>query len=312
MSQNRQPLVTIIVPSFNQGRFIRETLDSILHQDYRPMEVLVLDGNSSDQTVTVLQSYGDCPELRWWSEPDEGVADAVNKGLQRANGDIIGIQSSDDVYVPGALRRAVEAFCEDSALGLMYGDVEYIDEHSQVLSREVLEPFDLGRYLGRLTYIPQPTAFFRASVAAAVGGWREEVGYAADADFWMRIAVGHKVRKLDGLMGRYRYHEEQRDTQKSRICRDWERAIKDLLAKDALDSRVRPWARMGIHLARYKYFAQSGWRERTWHLYRAALCNPRALTHPAFPKRELLPGREPIWNLLSRVKRRLGFAPRRG
>ena len=94
-------LLSIVVPSYNQGAYIRETLDSIFAQDYRPIEVLVLDGASKDETVEILRSY-DAPELRWWSERDRGVVDAVNKGLARASGEIIGIQSSDDTYLPGA------------------------------------------------------------------------------------------------------------------------------------------------------------------------------------------------------------------
>ena len=105
---NTDSLVTIIVPSFNQGRFIKETLHSILAQDYRPIEVLVIDGASSDLTIEVLESYAGVPELKWWSEPDNGVVDAVNKGLARARGEIVAIQSSDDLYLPGAISAAVE------------------------------------------------------------------------------------------------------------------------------------------------------------------------------------------------------------
>src|SRR4029078_10041925 len=97
---SERPLVSIIVPSFNQGRFIRTTIDSILEQSYRPLEAIVVDGGSNDDTVDVLKSYGDLPELRWTSEPDTGVADAVNKGFARARGEVIGIQSSDDWYAP--------------------------------------------------------------------------------------------------------------------------------------------------------------------------------------------------------------------
>src|SRR5258707_75495 len=82
---------------------------------------------SKDDTVPVLQSFGTRPELKWWSEPDHGVVDAVNKGLARATGDIIGIQSSDDLYLPGALSIAAAELLEDPELVLVYGDVEYID-----------------------------------------------------------------------------------------------------------------------------------------------------------------------------------------
>ena len=215
--QTDQPLVSVIVPSFNQGRFIRETIDSILAQDYRPLEILVIDGASTDNTIDVLQSYGSVPELKWWSEPDEGVTDAVNKGLARAQGEILAIQSSDDLYLPGAIKAAVDAMIADEKLALVYGDVEYIDEHSQVIGRDHLTPFDLKRYLGRFSYIPQPSTFFRRTAATEVGGWRKEVSYAADADYWLRIAAREKVRKLDRLSARYRYHADQRDAQRTQI-----------------------------------------------------------------------------------------------
>lgn len=307
---NNAPLVTIIVPSFNQGRFIKETLDSILSQDYRPIEVLVLDGGSTDQTVGVLESYGATPELKWWSEPDNGVVDAFNKGLARATGDIIGVQSSDDVYLPGAISAAVEFMCTNPDFALVYGDVDYIDENSKVTGRDLLTAFDLKHYLGRFTYIPQPGAFFRAQLVQEIGGWREEVSYTADADYWMRIAVGHKVAKLDRVMGRYRYHADQRDTQKAKIARDWEKMIRDLLAANDLDSETRHFAEMGIYLAKHRYTAEINWKMRTLYLYQAAAANPRAVFHPCFPRRELLVGRNPIWQALSRIKRRLGFRPR--
>lgn len=305
-----RPLVTIIVPSFNQGRFIKETLDSILSQDYRPLEVLVLDGGSTDQTVSVLESYKGTPELKWWSEKDNGVVDAVNKGLALAKGDIIAIQSSDDVYLPRAISAAAAFFSEHPEISLAYGHVEYIDEHSEITGREILPAFKLNDYLGRFTYIPQPSAFFRAEVIGDVVGWREEVSYAADADFWMRIALHHGVGNLDSMIARYRYHSDQRDAQRVRIGRDWERTIRDLLVAGVLDKPARRFAKMGIYLAKYRYCAEHDWLTRTMYLYRAAAANPRALLNPCFPKRELFFGREPIWKVLSRIKRYLGFRPR--
>lgn len=304
------PLVTIIVPSFNQGCFIKETLDSILSQDYRPIEILVLDGGSTDETVNVLESYRDTPELRWWSEPDNGVVDAVNKGLDKANGEIIAIQSSDDIYLPGAIWAASDFLSDQCDVSLVYGDVELIDERSELIGRDILEPFDLKHYLGRFSYIPQPSAFFRRSIIKSIGGWRPEVSYAADADFWLRIAVGHKVARINRIMARYRYHADQRDTQKARISHDWEQAIRDLLAANSLDRSTQNFARMGIYLAKRRYSPESEWLQRSLYLYRAAFANPMAVFSPRFPKRELLIGREPIWKFLSRCKRRLGFRPR--
>jgi glycosyltransferase involved in cell wall biosynthesis len=304
-----QPLVSIVIPSYNQGKFIRETIQSCLDQDYRPIEIIVQDGASKDETVAVLKNF-DAPELFWVSEPDKGVVDALNKGLKRARGEILTIQSSDDVFLPGAIRAAVAALQENSEAGLVYGDVKHIDANSAVTGEDVQGGFDLAEYLGRLQYIPQPgTCFTRAAMEQA-GQWRDAYSYAADADFWMRIVTRFPVLKLKRFVAAYRYHPEQRDTQQAQIAKDWEGAIADLIASGNLDARQRRFARMGIHLAKYRYAPESDWWLRTRELYAAVLANPPAVFDTRFPKRELLPGRMPIWSLLSRIKRGMGFKPR--
>ena len=305
-------LVSIIIPSYNQGKYIKETIDSILAQDYHPFEIFVMDGGSSDETVSVLKSYGNIPELKWTSEPDDGVVDAVNKGMAQARGDILTIQSSDDVFLPGALTAAVEKLSQNVDIGLVYGDVQYIDEHSQVTGEDILGEFDLREYLGRLTYIPQPgTCFTRAAMQHA-GGWRKNVSYVADADFWLRIVTKFPVVKLDQFVGLYRYHPEQRDTQREQIARDWETSILDLIDCGILNSQEKRYAEMGIHLAKYRYTPETSWIQRTRELYYAMLINPFAVVDKRFPKKELFPGRTPIWAFLSRIKRALGMPPRTG
>lgn len=304
-----QPIVSIIIPSYNQGQFIRETIQSCLDQDYRPIEIIVQDGASKDGTVEVLSSFN-APELSWLSEPDRGVVDAVNKGLGRARGEILTIQSSDDVFLPGAIRAAVEAMLTTPEVGLVFGDVKHINADSVVTGEDVQGEFDLAAYLGRFTYIPQPGTCFTRTAMEQAGQWRDAHSYAADADFWMRIATRFPVRKLNRFLAAYRYHPEQRDTQKARIARDWEGAIDALLAAGGLNDRQRRYARMGVHLARYRYAPEPAWAFRTRELYAALLANPAAGLDKRFPKRELLPGRAPIWTLLSRIKRSLGFKPR--
>lgn len=303
-----RPLVSIIIPSYNQGKFIRETIESVLQQDYRPIELLVMDGASKDETVDVLRSYG--PEVQWWSEPDKGVVDAVNKGLVRAAGSIQAIQSSDDTYLPGAITAAVEALENDPSLGLVYGDVEYIDAASKPFGRTHLEPFDLAAYVAKLTFIPQPAAFFTKAASDRAGGWKPEISYAADAEFYLRIASVAGVRKLDALLARYRYHDEQRDRVGGRIARDWEAAIRGWIEREQPSRALRRRAALGIHLTRAHYMSDAQWPRRTVELYRAALLSPAVIARGDFPRRELIPGRTPIWRFLSRLKRALGFKPR--
>lgn len=304
------PLVSIVIPSFNQGKYIAETLDSVLAQDYRPIEILVLDGASKDDTLAVLHRYDRVPEIRWWSEPDRGVVDAVNKGLAIAKGEIQAIQSSDDTYAPGAISAAVEAFSRDPRLGLVYGDVETIDASSVVTGRTTLPPWSFAGYVGKLTFIPQPAAFFTKAAADAAGRWREDISYAADAEFYLRIAEKFPVVKLDRLLARYRYHEEQRDRAGRRISHDWERGVRDWIARANPDPALRRTALAGIHLTHAHYLPDEQWLRRTVELYGALALTPSAFRNRDFPRRELIPGRTPIWKFLSRVKRALGFKPR--
>ncbi len=305
-----QPLVSVVIPSYNQGRFIRETIDSVLAQDYRPIEVLVLDGASNDETVEVLRSYGERPELRWWSEPDRGVVDAVNKGLNLASGAIQAIQSSDDTYLPGAIRAVVAAFASDPSLGLVYGDVEYIDAESRLIGRTSLPPFALADYLAKFSFIPQPSAFFTKAALDRVGGWNPDIPYAPDADHYLRIATHFSTRKLDVLLGRYRYHDEQRDRIGARISHHWETAVRSWIARESPSAELRRKAELGIHLTHAHYLSDVQWLRRTIELYRAAALFPAVILRDDFPRRELIPGRTPIWKVLSRVKRSLGFKPR--
>lgn len=303
------PLVSIIIPSYNQGKFIRETIQSCLDQDYRPIEIIVQDGASKDETIGVLKGFN-APELFWRSEPDKGVVDAVNKGIGRARGEILSIQSSDDVFLPGAIGAAVAALSSYPRAGLVYGDVEHLDASSKVTGRDVQGEFDLADYLGRFMYIPQPGTCFTRPALEYAGAWREDYSYVADAEFWMRIATCFPVCKINRMVAGYRYHPEQRDTQRDRISRDWKGAIKALLNTGRLNARQRRYARMGIHLANYRYAPELAWIYRTRELYAALLVNPSAIFDRRFPKRDLLPGRRPIWAALSRVKRVLGFRPR--
>ncbi len=145
---NERPLVTVIVPSFNQGPFIRDTLDSILSQSHRPLEVIVVDGASTDDTPAILAEYAALHhELRWIAEPDDGPADAVNKGLALARGEVAGIQSSDDMYLPGAIGAAVAAFMEDPAVGLVYGDATAVAADGTPLYSTRFLPYRLSRFL---------------------------------------------------------------------------------------------------------------------------------------------------------------------
>jgi glycosyltransferase involved in cell wall biosynthesis len=290
------PLVSIIVPSYNQGRFIRRTLQSIFSQDYRPIEVIVIDGGSSDDTVTILREFSSAPELQWVSERDSGVVEAVNKGFARATGTIGAIQSSDDFYLPGAIAAGVQALQSDPALAFAFGDIAKVDAEGNELSRTALAPYSLEGVLTMATWIPQPSTFFRMALAKDLGGWREEVPYAADTDLWLRMAMLAPAAKIDRLMAERSVHEAQRDTQGARIARDYARAIDTL---PGLAARAGKW------LMANRYDGNGGELLRVARLWRATSEYPALLRR--HPLRAFIPGAGPLRAFASRFARRMGW-----
>lgn len=283
------PLVSVVVPSYNQGQFIRATLDSILQQDYRPIEVIVVDGASSDDTVNIIRSYGDIPELRWVSEKDSGPVEAVNKGFALARGQICAIQSSDDFYLPGVIRRVVEEFIADPEVGLLYGDVVKANSNGEETFRERIAPFSLEGLLARDTYVPQPSAFFRLELLNHLGGWDERIPYVPDTDLWFRIAFHSKVKKIDEFLACNRAHPGQRDTQIARIYRDYERMLRQSPDIVAAPRRLRWAARAGLYLLSVRYNVHPSDWSLTKALWKAVLLRPRCLLSPMLPKHRLVP-----------------------
>lgn len=178
------PRFSVVVPSFQQGRFLERTLRSILLQG-EPVEVFVADGGSTDETLDVLRSFGD--DIRWVSEPDDGQAAAVNAGIRATSGDLIGWLNSDDVYYEGALRRVREFFDAVPEVDFVYGQADHLDPKDQVLAPYPSEAFDPAR-LEETCFLCQPATFFRRRAIERVGGLDESLELAMDYDLWLRAS----------------------------------------------------------------------------------------------------------------------------
>lgn len=200
-----QPLVTVVTPSFNHGRFIRETIESVLSQDYPRIEYVVIDGGSTDETVTILKSYGD--RLAWVSEPDGGQTSAINRGWRRARGTIIAYLNSDDTYLPGAIEKAVAGLRAHPEAGAVYGEGYHVDETGSVIERYPTEPFDVGR-LADTCFICQPTVFLRREIVERLGYLDESVRYCMDYDLWIRLAHVSRFAYLSEYLANTRLHAD--------------------------------------------------------------------------------------------------------
>jgi glycosyltransferase involved in cell wall biosynthesis len=205
------PLVSVVTPSLNQGRYIEDTVRSVLGQQYPRLEYLVVDGGSSDGTLGILERYHGA--LRWISEPDAGQGAAVNKGFRLTSGDIVGWVNSDDIYEPGAISAAVDYLRQHPDTAMVYGDATHIDAEGRELGPcSYVEPHDLQRLIHEVDYVVQPAAFFRRSVFEAVGGLDESLHWGMDYDLWLKIARRFPIAYMPRKLARYRQTGENKTT----------------------------------------------------------------------------------------------------
>ena len=198
-----------MTPSLNQGRFIEDTIRSVVSQDYPRIEYVVVDGGSTDDTLSVLGRFDGA--LRWISEPDRGQGAAINKGFRLTSGDIVGWVNSDDLYEPHAISAAVEYLRQHPDTALVYGDATHVD----ALGKEIgpcayVGPADVERLIHESDYIVQPAAFFRRSAFEAVGGLDESLHWGMDYDLWLKIARRFPIAYLPRKLARYRQTGENK------------------------------------------------------------------------------------------------------
>lgn len=187
-----EPLVSIVTPSYNQGKYIRQTIESVLNQNYPNIEYIIIDGGSTDDTLMILKEYEG--KITYISEADKGQADAINKGFKMAKGEIVAWLNSDDVYEPGAIRKAVELFEVNPHIGLIYGEGYIIDEIGRKIKRfgNTIE-FNLWVLLYVWDYIMQPTTFFRKTILETVGYLDISKNWIMDWDLWIRVALKYDI-----------------------------------------------------------------------------------------------------------------------
>lgn len=201
------PLVTVVTPSYNQGPFIRATIESVLSQQYPHVEYIIMDGGSTDETASVVKDYAS--RLTFISEKDRGQAHAINKGFQMARGSVLAWLNSDDLYLPGAIHNAVEAFRRNPAAGAVYGEGYLIDRVGNVKHRfPHTEPLNLWKLVYLSDYILQQTVYFRREALEELGYLDEGLHYAMDWDILIRLGLKYPLVYVPEYMGCLREYPE--------------------------------------------------------------------------------------------------------
>ena len=204
------PSIAIVTPSYNQARFLRATIDSVLGQNYPKLSYHVQDGGSTDGSVAVLESYG--AKLSWRSQPDKGQADAINLGFENLDGDIMAYLNSDDVLLPGTLAYIADFFAKRPDIDIVYGHRIFIDSDGSEIGRAVL-PAHSDKALLYAGYIPQETMFWRRRVWNKVGGIDANFQYALDWDFMLRAQTARfRFARARRFLACFRVHDQQKTT----------------------------------------------------------------------------------------------------
>jgi len=201
-----QVLVSIVTPSYNQGQFIEETILSVKNQSYPYIEHIIVDGGSTDDTLEILRKYEGAYDMRWVSEPDQGQADAVNKGFRMARGRIVGWLNSDDVYFyADTVNKIVKAFERHPQTSVIYGDNAEINKDNLILRIQPRMPFSYA-LLKRYNLINQPAVFLRSEVVDEI---RLDVNlhFALDYDLWLRICAKCMCLHVSEILAAARYHQ---------------------------------------------------------------------------------------------------------
>jgi glycosyltransferase involved in cell wall biosynthesis len=229
------PRLSIVTPSYNQGKFIEATIRSVLLQGYPNLEYIIIDGGSTDQSVETIKKY-EKYLFYWHSKKDRGQADAINQGLEKTTGEILGWINSDDIYVKGTFHKIVNAFHFHPDCIVVHGNRILINEPGEVTGWMCLPPFDPKTLIYNVC---SETAFWQRSVMKEAGLLKASLQFAMDLEFFCRLYKYGKFLKLNEYLGYFRCYSENKSYMMAHIgreeaAREWRRLFGSDIMKTQL------------------------------------------------------------------------------
>ncbi|QDO93680.1 glycosyltransferase [Formosa sediminum] len=207
------PKISVITPSYNQGKFIEETILSVINQGYDNLEYIIIDGGSTDNSVDIIKKYEDKIDF-WVSEKDKGQSDAINKGLNRATGDIVCWLNSDDYFLPDALKKVGEYNWTDD-IGILVGIGHKVNLDKEIIyTPDYYEPITLKDlfYWNKGKNFMQPAAFFSKKAWDTCGPLNADLNICMDVDLWIKIAKQFKFDRIKESLAHAYIHEDAKTT----------------------------------------------------------------------------------------------------
>lgn len=211
MNLRTPPRISVVTPSFNQAKFLEQTIDSVLSQGYPNLEYIIVDGGSKDGSADVIRRHE--KHLAYWaSEKDNGPADAIAKGFQRATGTILAYLNSDDLYLPDSLRTIAGAM-SDPAVDVAYGNLYWIDTDGGILGEQRQTPFMKMGYLYGGSTLQQPAVFWKKELYLKCGGMDASYNFAFDASLFFRFALeGARFKHVNKFVASFRIHPQSKSS----------------------------------------------------------------------------------------------------
>lgn len=204
------PKISVVMPSYNQAQFLETTLRSVLDQEYPNLELIVIDGGSTDDSVEIIKKYA--PQIHYWvSEPDGGQTNGLIKGFNQATGDIVCWLNSDDLHEPETLRTVAEFFTQTPEARFVYGNCTWISPSGEVMYYRREMGFIKWIWLYAYNYIPQPASFWKRDLYLEVGGLDSSFSLDMDGDLFARFSRVTPLHHIDKPLARFRFYPEQRN-----------------------------------------------------------------------------------------------------
>jgi glycosyltransferase involved in cell wall biosynthesis len=262
MNEIQLPFVTVITPAYNQGQFLKETIESVLSQDYPNIEYIVINDGSTDNTEEILKEYNG--RIRWETQQNMGQTPTINKGWKQTKGEIITWLNSDDTFLPGGVRKGVEYLLAHPETAIVFGDTLLTEaDGTPLYASPPQPPFDYMRFLVNCNNtVSQPSTFIRREVIEKVGELDPQFYYFMDWDLWLRAGLYFKTDHITDVLSTYRLHAESKTVaQALKAAPELEYMYHKFFSRTDLPENVKRAKRnamMNMHFMSAGYYLKGG------------------------------------------------------